>query len=60
MSMKIRILKDRLKTCTDIDMTNHINKIIKELEDEMYGELTSDTFVSRLKKLTEELRIYKS
>ena len=46
--MKIRILKDRLKTCTDNDMINHINKIIKEIEAELAD------------KSTEDIKIYKS
>ena len=60
MSKRIQILKDRLETCTDVNMINHINKIIKELEDEMYGELTSDNFVSRLESLQWEVMICKS
>lgn len=34
MSIKIQILKDRLSTCTDLNMINHIKKIIRELEEE--------------------------
>lgn len=56
MSMKIKILKDRLQTITDHDMRRHIMKIIKELEAEPIEPLNEKTFVERLSQLTEDIK----
>ena len=56
MSMKIKILRDRLKFVTDHDMRKHIMKIIKELKAEPIEPLNEKTFVERLNQLTEDIK----
>jgi len=55
MSMKIKILRDRLSTATDPKMIIHIKRIIKELEEELPEPLSSENFASRLNQLTKDI-----